>query len=124
MRRTVIAAGITVVALAVALPATAATPSYNGTVGPGFSIVLAKKPTKAGKATLVLADKSGIHNWHLRGPGGKEVAGTSGGKAVKKVDTGVGPQGTKSFTVTLKAGKYTFVCDPHSSSMKGSFTVR
>jgi len=124
MKRTVIAAVVTLVALAVALPATAATPSYKGTVGPGFTIVLAKKPTKAGKATFVLADKSGIHNFHLTGPGGKQVAATVGGKKVSKTDTGVGPQGTKSFTVTLKAGKYAFVCDPHSSSMKGSFTVK
>jgi plastocyanin len=31
--------------------------------------------------------------------------------------------GTKTWTVTLKAGKYTYVCDPHASFMKGSFTV-
>ncbi|MBA2295087.1 MAG: hypothetical protein H0W16_08130, partial [Actinobacteria bacterium] len=30
--------------------------------------------------------------------------------------------GSKTFTVTLQKGKtYRFVCDPHSSSMRGSF---
>jgi plastocyanin len=31
--------------------------------------------------------------------------------------------GKKSLTVTLKKGTYRFVCDPHASSMKGSFKV-
>ena len=43
--------------------------------------------------------------------------------AVDKVITSVGFTGTKSAVVTLKAGKYTYVCDPHASFMKGSFTV-
>ena len=30
---------------------------------------MAKKPTKAGKYTLVVSDKSSIHNFHLKGPG-------------------------------------------------------
>ncbi|MGI9112301.1 MAG: plastocyanin/azurin family copper-binding protein [Gaiellaceae bacterium] len=25
--------------------------------------------------------------------------------------------------MTLEAGEYTFVCDPHASSMRGAFTV-
>ena len=97
-------------ALAAALPAAAATPSYNGTVGPGFTIPMAKKPTKAGKAKLVIADKSSIHNFHLTGPG-------------VNVKTSVSATGSKTFTVTLKKGTYRFVCDPHASSMKGSFKV-
>ena len=47
-----------VAALALALPAVAATPTYKGTVGPGFTIKMASKPTKAGKIKLVVADKS------------------------------------------------------------------
>jgi plastocyanin len=95
----------------VALPALAATPVLNGTVGPGFTIVMKKKPTKAGKYKLVVADKSSIHNFHLKGPG-------------VNVKTSVGAVGTKSFTITLKKGKYVFVCDPHASTMKGSFTIK
>jgi plastocyanin len=108
-----LAAAVLVTALAAlaALPAFAATPVLNGTVGPGFTIVMKKKPTKAGKYKLVVADKSSIHNFHLKGPG-------------VNVLTSVGFTGTKSFTVTLKKGKYTFVCDPHATSMHGSFTIK
>jgi plastocyanin len=98
-------------AVLTALPASAATPTFNGTVGPGFTISMAKKPTKAGKIKLTVNDKASSHNFHLKGPG-------------VNVATSVGSTGTKSFTVTLKKGKYTFVCDPHASSMKGSFTIK
>lgn len=111
MRRTFLAALPIAAALAWALPATAATPTFNGTVGPGFTISMAKKPTKAGKIKLVVSDKSSGHNFHLSGPG-------------VNVSTSVGSTGTKTFNVTLKKGKYTFVCDPHASSMKGSFTIK
>ena len=111
--RLLAAAGI--LALAAALPATAATPKLTGTDGPGFTITLKKgsaKVTKltAGKYTIVVNDKSNIHNFHLKGP------------RVNKL-TSVGGTGTKTWTVTLKKGKYTYVCDPHAAVMKGSFTV-
>ena len=83
-------------ALALALPAVAATPTYKGTVGPGFTIKLASKPTKAGKIKLVVSDKSSQHNFHLRGPG-------------VNVKTSVGQTGTKTFTVTLKKARKTSV---------------
>ena len=35
----------------------------------------------------------------------------------------VAATGEETFDVTLEAGEYTFVCDPHADSMKGSFTV-
>ena len=94
-----------------ALPVLAATPKISGSVGPGFTISLAKKPTKAGKTTFVIRDRSSIHNFHLRGPG------------VNKT-TSVSAVGSKSFTVTLRKGKYTFLCDPHPTQMRGSFTIR
>ena len=50
MKITALAALTAVVALILALPALAATPVYTGVVGPGFTITLAKKPTKAGSA--------------------------------------------------------------------------
>jgi plastocyanin len=110
MRRTSTLILVALGALAVALPAGAATPTYTGTVGPGFTIKMAKKPTKAGKIKLVVDDKSSIHNFHLTGPG-------------VNVKTSVGTTGTKTFSITLKKGTYKFVCDPHSSVMKGSFKV-
>lgn len=100
-----------VAALSVAAVAVAATPKFAGTVGPGFTITMAKKPTKAGKIILVVADRSSIHNFHLVGPG-------------VNVKTSVGAKGTKTFSVTLKKGKYAFICDPHASSMRGSFTIK
>jgi plastocyanin len=99
------------VAAVVALPVVAATPKLNGTVGPGFTIALAKKPTKAGKYTLVVSDKSSIHNFHLTGPG-------------VNVKTSVAAIGSKTFRITLKKGKYSFVCDPHASTMHGTFRIR
>jgi plastocyanin len=94
-----------------ALPVLAATPKFTGTVGPGFTISMAKKPTKAGKIRLVVSDKSSIHNFHLKGPG-------------VNVKTTVPATGSKSFALTLKKGKYTFLCDPHPTTMKGSFTIK
>ena len=112
MRKRTIAALLAVTAAAlVAVPVFAATPKLAGTVGPGFTISMAKKPTKAGKYTLVVSDKSNIHNFHLKGPG-------------VNVKTSVAKTGTKSFAITLVKGKYTFVCDAHPTSMKGSFTIK
>jgi plastocyanin len=110
LKITALAALTAVVALILALPALAATPVFKGTVGPGFTIKMTTKPTKAGKIKLVIRDKSNVHNFHLTGPG-------------VNVKTSVSAIGTKTFTVTLKKGTYKFICDPHPF-MKGSFTVR
>ena len=91
-------------------PTGAATTKLVASVGPGFTISMAKKPTKAGKVKIVVNDKATFHNFHLRGPG-------------VNVTTSVAATGTKTFTVTLKKGTYRFVCDPHASQMKGSFKV-
>ena len=100
-----------VVALALALPAVAATPTIKGTVGPGFTIVMNVKPKKAGTFKFTAVDRSDDHNFRLRGPG-------------VNVATGVKAVGTRTFTVRLQKGKvYRFLCDPHPTSMKGSFRV-
>ncbi len=107
---------LAVLVAALAVPsALAATPTLTGTVGPGFTITLKKGSTKvsklkAGKYIFKISDKSSIHDFHLKGPG------------VNK-STSVGKTGTSTWTLTLKKGKYTFVCDPHASIMHGSFTV-
>jgi len=110
LKITALAALTAVVALILALPALAATPVFKGTVGPGFTIKMTTKPTKAGKIKLVINDRSSVHNFHLTGPG-------------VNVKTSVPAIGTKTFTVTLKKGTYKFICDPHPF-MKGSFTIR
>ena len=101
---------------ALAIPAAfAGTPTLSGTDGPGFTITLTKagkkvSKLKAGTYIFKINDKSGIHDFHLKGPG-----------IDKK--TSVGGQGTSTWTLKLKKGTYKYVCDPHASFMKGSFTV-
>ena len=88
------------------------------TVGPGFSIRLAKSgggrasSVKAGKYRITVRDRSEHHNFHLVGRG------------VNK-RTSVAFVGTQTWTVTLRKGRtYRFVCDPHARSMRGRLRVR
>jgi plastocyanin len=64
----------------------------------------------AGTYTVEVHDNSNQHNFHLTGP---------------DVDrkTTIDFKGTTTWTITLTDGTYRFVCDPHASFMKGSFTV-
>jgi plastocyanin len=83
----------------------------TATVGPGFDISMSGTDgLEPGPVTITVTDNASSHNWHLTGPG-------------VDVQTDVAGEGEESFDVTLEAGEYTFVCDPHASSMKGSFTV-
>ena len=86
--------------------------TLSGSVGPGFDInVEGADGLSPGSYTLAVDDKSSAHNFHLTGPGGIDVA------------TDVGEEGEQSFDIELVSGEYSFVCDPHASQMKGSFTV-
>jgi hypothetical protein len=111
-----LALGACALALTVAAPASAAAhPLLVGQDGPGFTITLkqgGKKVTKLkpGVYTLRILDKSSIHNFHITGPGLNKA-------------TSVAKTYTVTWTVTLKKGTYTFVCDPHKEIMRGSFTV-
>ena len=64
----------------------------------------------AGTYAIQVHDNSTFHNFHLSGPG---------------VDrkTEIDFKGTQTWTVTFTDGVYRFVCDPHASFMRGSFTV-
>ncbi len=104
---------VTAVLMVAIAAAGAALPKLVGTVGPGFTITLTKggvkvKTLKPGKYTLLIRDKSKIHNFHLKGPGLNKTTGTPF-------------VGNKMFTITLKKGTYKYVCDPHATSMRGSF---
>ena len=117
MTKLIAATAGTALMLVVVSSAWAATPKLNGTVGPGFTITLTKSgkkvtKLKAGKYTFVIADKASIHNFSLDGP-----------KGFEKTFTSVPFKGTKTVTLTLKAGKYKFYCEPHESTMFGNFTV-
>jgi plastocyanin len=86
--------------------------TLTGSVGPGFDISVEGADGLApGSYTLVVDDQASAHNFHLTGPGGIDVA------------TDVGAEGEESFELELVAGEYTFVCDPHASQMRGTFTV-
>ena len=96
--------------------ATPAGSTLKGSVGPGFVISLSTEDGQpvetlsAGSYTLEVDDQSDIHNFHLTGTG-------------VDVATDVGATGVGSFDITVEAGTYTFVCDPHAGSMNGSFEV-
>ena len=91
-------------------------PKLVGTSGPGYDIEVTKagkdvKKLKHGTYKIVVRDKSSAHNFHLFGPG------------VNK-STSVGGLATKTWTVKLKKGKYTYQCDVHAAvGMKGTFRV-
>ena len=119
MNRTRMLAATGIAALAAALfgaaGAGAAVPKLVASVSDPLNISLTKggvKVTKlkAGKYTIVVQDKASDHNFRLTGPGVNKATTVSG-------------KGTTTWTVTLKKGTYTYVCDPHKAFMKGSFTV-
>jgi len=65
----------------------------------------------AGTYSIEVRDHSDMHNFHLTGPGVDE-------------STSVAFVGTTTWTVTLRdKEQYRYVCDPHSTSMRGSFTT-
>ena len=68
------------------------------------------KTVKAGTHRIKIEDKAAIHNFHLVGPGVDKSTSVSG-------------VGERIWTVKLKPGTYTFFCDPHASSMRGTFRV-
>ena len=91
--------------------------ALEGTVGKddAFTISLTDDAGKAitnlaaGSYKLTVHDDSGIHNFHLTGSGVDDKTD------IQKAEV-------KTFTVNVKPGTYTFVCDIHPQ-MKGSFTV-
>lgn len=96
--------------------ALAQTPKLTATVGPGFTIRLLGPTGQVvtqldpGTYEIVVDDLSEEHNFHLQGPGVNE-------------STTLAFVGTVTWTVTFVEGRYTFVCDPHSDVMKGSFVA-
>ena len=115
MRKLAALLALTTVVLALGASASAASKTLTGTAGPGFTITLesgsaAVKTLTPGAYTIVVHDKSNIHNFHLFGPG------------VNKKST-VPAVGTTTWVVKLAKGTYHFVCDPHKTIMKGQFVV-
>jgi hypothetical protein len=106
----------------VALPApayalvAAENPKLTGTVGPSFNISLtdaAGNPVTRldpGPYDVTVRDLSNEHNFHLFGPGVEEFTPVEG-------------TGTFNWTVTFRDGRYTFLCDPHNTDMRGTFVA-
>jgi hypothetical protein len=93
--------------------------TLTGTTGPGFTITLKKggkqvKTLTPGSYKLTVTDKSSQHDFVLTGPGIRNL----------RITTLAGT-GTRSKTVKLRRGTYTYYCTPHRShGMKGTFRVR
>jgi plastocyanin len=116
-RLLVLAAAATLAALASPTAALAQT-KLIGTVADPASISLrhengtAVTDIPAGTYTIEVRDQSIMHNFHLSGPGGVDQR------------TDVETTGTVTWTVTLQdKARYTFVCDPHNTTLRGSFTT-
>jgi plastocyanin len=90
--------------------------TLHAKVGPGYTISLTNddgspvKNLQPGAYTILVDDESSIHDFHLTGPGVDEATDIEG-------------TGTTTWNVTFTNGTYTFVCDAHSTTMKGTFTV-
>jgi plastocyanin len=102
-----------------ALPAAAGAQDaavLKGTVGPGFDISLVDaagadvKNLDPGTYRIDVNDLSGLHSFHLLGPGVDQA-------------TEVPFEGQATWTVTFAVGTYKFLCDAHPTTMRGSFTV-
>ena len=112
-----LAVAVTALAAVASLGAAPSAPvKLSGSVGPGETIVLKKGASrvstlKRGRYTFVVNDRSAEHNFRIRGPVSRQI-------------TSISATGTKTVTLTLKPGRYTYVCDPHAGNMKGSFRVK
>ena len=61
-----------------------------------------------GTYDIAVSDRSESHNFHLKGPGVVQ-------------STPLGEKQETTWTVTIGDGRYTYVCDAHSSQMRGYF---
>jgi plastocyanin len=117
LRVLVLAVGVVVAAslLGVADGGAQAT-RLTAVVGPEMTITLQNaagaRVTQLDPGTyeIEVQDLSEFHNFALRGPGVNRTTSVEG-------------TGTETWTVTLTDGRYTFNCDPHSATMRGTFTV-
>lgn len=116
MRRPLVFAAAAGALLLVPVYALAQTGDLQGVVGPGFSISLTRGGSPvtnlpAGSYRVAVDDRGDIHSFHLRGPGGVDMATT--------IET----VGTATWELTFVDGTYSFFCDAHPVEMRGTFTV-
>ena len=93
-------------------------PRLVATVGTNDAFVITLRDANGNPVThldpgtydVTVRDVSELHNFHLRGPALDQA-------------TAVETAETVTWTVTLTDGTYTYLCDPHVSVMRGTFTV-
>src|SRR5919206_4382406 len=117
-----LAAALAVLALPAGAARTADQPGLETILGTndGFDITLNDPSGKkifnlpAGTYTIVVHDRSAIHNFHL----------ASNGDPTVDFRTDVPFVGNMTFVATFKAGvRYAYACEPHWQVMNGSFGV-
>ena len=118
LARTSIISAALLALVAVGSPAGAGAATLVAEVGPGYTINLRTqagvkvRSVRAGTThTIVVRDRSDHHNFRLSGPGFTR-------------QTTVPFVGTQTWTVRFVAGTWTYLCQPHSLSMKASFPSR
>ena len=96
--------------------APAAIPQLRGTAGPGFSITLQNEAgtivskLDPGTYELSVRDLAIDHNFHIYGPGVEEA-------------TSVDAIEDKTWTVTFRDARYTYLCDLHPTQMVRELVV-
>ena len=96
--------------------APAAAPQLRGTAGPGFSITLQNEAgtivsrLDPGTYELSVRDLAIDHNFHIYGPGVEE-------------STSVDAIEDRTWTVTFRDGRYTYLCDLHPTQMMRELVV-
>ena len=120
MYRTLLLSALVVVAVSIPAGATGSSQAPNvtltGVVGPAATISLRNADGSAvrhldpGTYDIAVTDNAIDHNFHLSGPG-------------VDMTTEVETTGSVTWTVTFTDGTYRFVCDPHATTMRGTFTV-
>ena len=106
-------------AAASALGRAGTTTTLKGTVGPGYSISLTMggkkvRTLKPGTYKFVIADRSSYHDFTLEQE--------RGGRFERHL-TSIAFTGTKTVTLTLRAGQWKFYCSAHPASMSGLVSV-
>lgn len=109
-------AGLITAAVGLGGSNTVSATTLRGAVGPGFTISLTKGGKhvgrlKAGTYRLVISDRSAEHNFVL-----------SRGRSVRQL-TSIPFVGTRTVTLKLAKGTWTYFCAPHASAMNGRFAV-
>lgn len=91
-------------------------PKLVGVVGTNDAFVISLRDGDGNAVTqlapgtydIAVSDRSESHNFHLKGPGVDQ-------------STPIGEKQETTWTVTIGDGRYTYVCDAHSSQMRGYF---